>query len=53
MKLYTFNQIKDEFIGKRGIKAREKYEQKLQRSIEKDAKKLTKLQGNLPQSNAI
>ncbi|MES2766891.1 MAG: hypothetical protein V4642_13535 [Bacteroidota bacterium] len=51
MKLYTFEEIKNEFIGKRGTKAREKYEQKLQRDMEKWAKKQKKPQDNLPQSN--
>lgn len=52
MKLHSFEEIKNEFIGKRGTKAREKYEQKLQRDITKSVKKLTKPQDNLPQSNA-
>ncbi len=51
MKLYSFEEIKDEFIGKRGTKAREKFEQKLQRHIATSAKKLRKPQDNLPQSN--
>jgi hypothetical protein len=51
MELYSFEEIQDEFIGKRGTKAHEKYEQKLKRFIEKDAKKLTKPQENLPQRN--
>ena len=52
MKLYTLEEIQDEFIGKRGTKAREKYEQKLQRSKVTSAKKQKKPQDNLPQRNA-
>ncbi|HYF04271.1 MAG TPA: hypothetical protein VEC36_12890 [Patescibacteria group bacterium] len=49
MKLYSFEEIQDEFIGKRGTKAHEKYEQKLKRSKATSAKKLTKPQDNLLQ----
>lgn len=49
MKLYTMNQIKDEFIGKRGTNKREKYEQDLQMELLGDMIKQVRLERNLTQ----
>jgi HTH-type transcriptional regulator/antitoxin HipB len=49
MKLYTMDQIKDEFIGKRGTIKREKYEQELQMELLGDMIKHVRLERNLTQ----
>jgi len=49
MKLYTMDQIKDEFIGKRGTNKREKYEQDLQMELLGDMIKQVRLERNLTQ----
>ena len=49
MKLYTMDQIKDEFIGKRGTTKREKYEQDLQMELLGDMIKQVRLERNLTQ----
>ena len=49
MKLYTMDQIKDEFIGKRGTTKREKYEQELQMELLGDMIKQVRLERNLTQ----
>ncbi|GDX51542.1 transcriptional regulator [Bacteroidota bacterium] len=49
MKLYQFNEIKDEFIGKRGTEARELYEQELQLEILGDMIKQVRIHRNLTQ----
>ena len=49
MKLYTMDQIKDEFIGKRGTNKREKYEQDLQMELLGDMIKQVRLERNFTQ----
>lgn len=49
MKLYTMDQIKDEFIGKRGTTKREKYEQDLQMELLGNVIKQVRLERNLTQ----
>ncbi|MBK7391153.1 MAG: helix-turn-helix transcriptional regulator [Bacteroidetes bacterium] len=49
MKLYTMDQVKDEFIGKRGSDKREKYEQELQLELLGDIIKQVRLERNLTQ----
>lgn len=49
MKLYTMDQIKDEFIGKRGTTKRDKYEQDLQMELLGDMIKQVRLERNLTQ----
>ena len=49
MKLYTMDQVKDEFIGKRGSETREKYEQELQLELLGDIIKQVRLERNLTQ----
>ncbi|HLG04035.1 MAG TPA: helix-turn-helix transcriptional regulator [Bacteroidia bacterium] len=49
MKLYTMDQIKDEFIGKRGTGKREKYEQDLKMELLGDMIKQVRLERNLTQ----
>ena len=49
MKLYTMDQIKDEFIGKRDTTKRIKYEQDLQMELLGDMIKQVRLERNLTQ----
>src|SRR6187431_2216316 len=49
MKLYTMDQVKDEFIGKRGTANREKYEQELQLELLGDMIKQVRLERKLTQ----
>ena len=49
MKLYTMDDIKDEFIGKKGTGKREKYEQKLQMELLGDMIKQVRIERNLTQ----
>ncbi len=49
MKLYTMEEIKDEFIGKKGTTKREKYEQELQMELLGDMIKQVRLERNLTQ----
>lgn len=49
LKLYTMDQIKDEFIGKRGSLKREKYDQQLQMELLGDMIKKVRLERNLTQ----
>ena len=49
MKLYTFDEIKDKFIGKRGTAKRELYEQELQMEAIGDMIKQVRLERNLTQ----
>src|SRR5688572_11574884 len=49
MKLYTMDQVKDEFIGKRGTTKRDKYEQDLQMELLGDMIKQVRLERNLTQ----
>lgn len=49
MKLYTMDQVKDKFIGKRGTAKREKYEQDLQMELLGDMIKQVRLERNLTQ----
>ena len=49
MKLYTMDQIHDEFIGKRGTPKREKFEQDLQMELLGDMIKQVRLERNLTQ----
>ena len=49
MKLYTMDQIKDEFIGERGTTKREKYEQDLQMELLGNVIKQVRLERNLTQ----
>ncbi|CAN5384996.1 helix-turn-helix transcriptional regulator [soil metagenome] len=49
MKLYTMDQVKDEFIGKSGTIKREKYEQDLQMELLGDMIKQVRLERNLTQ----
>jgi HTH-type transcriptional regulator/antitoxin HipB len=49
LKLYTMDQVKDEFIGKRGTTKREKYEQYLQMELLGDMIKQVRLERNLTQ----
>ena len=49
MKLYHFDAIKDEFIGKRGTEARELYEQELQLEVLGDMIKQVRVHRNLTQ----
>lgn len=49
LKLYTMDQVKDEFIGKRGTAKRDKYEQELQLELLGDMIKQVRLQRNLTQ----
>jgi plasmid maintenance system antidote protein VapI len=49
MKLYTMYQMKDEFIGKRGVDKREKYDQELQMELLGDIIKQVRLERNLTQ----
>ena len=49
MKLYTLDEIKDEFIGKPGTAKRDKYEQELQLEVLGDMIKQVRLQRNLTQ----
>ena len=49
MKLYTMDEIKDEFIGKKATPKREKYEQELQMELLGDMIKQVRLERNLTQ----
>ena len=49
LKLYTMDQVKDEFIGKRGTTKREKYEQELQMELLGDIIKQVRVERNLTQ----
>jgi len=49
MKLYTMDEIKDKFIGKRGTNKRNKFEQKLQMELLGDMIKQVRLDRNLTQ----
>ena len=49
MKLYTMDEIKDEFIGKKSTAKREKYEQELQMELLGDMIKQVRLERNLTQ----
>jgi HTH-type transcriptional regulator / antitoxin HipB len=49
MKLYSLDEIKDEFIGKRGTVKRDQYEQELQLEILGDMIKQVRLERNLTQ----
>ncbi len=49
MKLYSLDEIKDEFIGKRGTEKRELYEQELQLEILGDMIKQVRLDRNMTQ----
>ena len=49
MKLYTMDQIHDEFIGKRGTPKREKFEQDLQMELLGDMIKQVRLERHLTQ----
>jgi HTH-type transcriptional regulator / antitoxin HipB len=49
MKLYTMDQVKDEFIGKRGTDKRDRYEQDLQMELLGDMIKQVRLERNLTQ----
>ncbi len=49
MKLYTFDEIKDEFIGERGTPKRELYEQELQLEALSATIKELRLERNLTQ----
>lgn len=49
MKLYTLEDIKDEFIGKRGTTKRDQYEQELQLEVLGDMIKQVRLERNLTQ----
>lgn len=49
LKMYTLDQIEDEFIGKRGTEKREIYEQELQLEVLGDLIKKVRLERNLTQ----
>lgn len=49
LEMYTFDQIKDEFIGERGTEKREIYEQQLQLEVLGDLIKKVRLERNLTQ----
>ena len=49
MKLYTLDEIKDEFMGKRGAVKRDRYEQELQLEVLGDMIKQVRLERNLTQ----
>jgi plasmid maintenance system antidote protein VapI len=49
MKLYTMDQVKDKFIGKRGTEKREKYEMELQMELLGEMIKHIRLERNLTQ----
>lgn len=49
MNLYTLDEIKDEFIGKRGTAKRDMYEQELQLEVLGDMIKQVRLKRNLTQ----
>jgi len=49
LKLYSLNEIKDEFIGKRGTAKREKYEAELQLELLGDVIKQVRRKRNLTQ----
>jgi plasmid maintenance system antidote protein VapI len=49
MNLYTLDEIKDEFIGKRGTEKRDLYEQELQLEVVGDMIKQVRLERNLTQ----
>jgi DNA-binding XRE family transcriptional regulator len=49
LKMFTFDQIKDEFIGKTGSKKRTQYEQELQLEILGDMIRKVRLERNLTQ----
>jgi HTH-type transcriptional regulator / antitoxin HipB len=49
MKLFTIDQVKDEFIGKRGTSKRDKYEQDLQMELLGEMIKQVRLERNLTQ----
>jgi len=49
LKLYTLDEIKDEFVGKRGASKREQYEQELQLDLLGDMIKKVRLERNLTQ----
>ncbi|MBI3136615.1 MAG: helix-turn-helix transcriptional regulator [Bacteroidetes bacterium] len=49
MKLYSLDQIKEEFVGKRGTAKREKYEHDLQMELLGDVIKQVRLERNLTQ----
>ena len=49
MKLYTLDEIKDEFIGKRGAAKPDRYEQELQLEVLGDMIKQVRLERNLTQ----
>ena len=49
MKLYSLDEIKDEFIGKRGTQKRDLYEQELQLEVLGDMIKQVRLERNLTQ----
>ena len=49
LKIFTFDQIKDEFIGKKGTEKRQIYEQELQLEVLGDLIKKIRLERNLTQ----
>lgn len=49
MKLYTLDELKDEFIGKRGTLRRESYERELQMEVLSDMIRQVRLDRNLTQ----
>ena len=49
MNLYTLDEIKDEFVGKRGTQKRDLYEQELQLEVLGDMIKQVRLERNLTQ----
>lgn len=49
MKLYTLDEVKDEFIGKKGSVKRDKYEQDLQMELLGDMIRQVRLERNLTQ----
>ncbi len=49
MRLYSFDEIKNEFIGKRGTEKREIYEQELQLEVLGDMIKQVRIERNLTQ----
>ena len=49
MKIYTLDQIKDEFIGKKGTPKREKYEQELKMELLGEIIKQARIERNLTQ----
>ena len=49
MKVYTFDEIKDEFLGKLGTKKRDEYEHELRMDLIGDSIKEARLKRNLTQ----